>query len=482
VAARFAAYGWHVQHVADGNDLAAVDDAIRAAREVTDRPSLIVAKTIIGYGAPHKQGTFHAHGSPLGPDEVRAAKQNLGWPTEPAYLVPDEAHAHLRSALPRGAAWEDEWRQQVAAYQAVFPKEAAELTRRFAGELPSDWDAKLPVFPADAKGLATRNASETTMQALAAGLPELFGGSADLNPSTLTALKGHGDFEPASRSPEGVQGAVGGVWGYAGRNLNFGVREHGMGAIVNGLSYHGGFVPYGSTFLVFSDYMRPAVRLSALAQLGSIWVFTHDSIALGEDGPTHQPIEHFLALRAIPGLLFIRPADANETAWAWRVAVRHRHRPTALAFTRQAVPTIDRSVYASAEGLTRGAYVLNAGSDGAERPQMILIATGSEVRLIVAAEPLLAAKGIRVRLVSMPCWELFAEQTPEYRESVLPARVTARLAVEAGRSIGWERWVGDRGAIVALDHYAASAPGDVLMKEFGFTVERVMREAEALLS
>ena len=307
------------------------------------------------------------------------------------------------------------------------------------------------------------------------------GGSADLDPSTLTALEGQGDFQPASVSKAGVQGAVGGVWSPAGRNVHFGVREHGMGAIVNGLAYHGGFVPYGSTFLVFSDYMRPAVRLSALSRLGSIWVYTHDSVGLGEDGPTHQPVEHFLALRAIPDLLFIRPGDANETVWAWRVAIRNRRRPTALALTRQAVPTLDRSIYASAEGLTRGAYVLNEHTEAADQPDLILIATGSEVHLIVAAGRTLEAKGVKARLVSMPCWELFEEQTAAYRESVLPASVTARLAVEAGRSLGWERWVGAAGATIALDRFGASAPGDVLMRELGFTTDQVVRAAEALL-
>jgi len=319
------------------------------------------------------------------------------------------------------------------------------------------------------------------MQALAKKLPEIAGGSADLDPSTFTWLKGQGDFAPASQPKEGVQGAVGGAWDYSGRNVHFGVREHAMGAVVNGMAYHGGFIPYGSTFLVFSDYMRGAVRLSALARLGSIWVYTHDSIGVGEDGPTHQPVEHFLALRAIPDLLFIRPGDANETAWAWKVAIRERHRPTAMALSRQNVPTLDRSVYASAEGLTRGAYVLNPRA-GAARPDIILIATGSEVQLIVAAELVLAAKGVTARLVSMPCWELFEEQSAEYRESVLPRSVTARLAVEMGCSLGWERWTGTDGVTVTLDRFGASAPGEVLMKELGFTTERVVGAAEALLA
>ena len=481
VGARYAAYGWHVQSVENGNELGAVDKALRAAQQVSDRPSFIAVRTVIGYGAPHKQGTFHVHGSPLGPDEVKAAKENLGWPLEPAFLIPNDVGAHFRGAKERGARQQDEWRKRLAAYQTAFPDLAAELTRRLAGALPDGWDKDLPSFKADPKGVATRKASEGVMQALASKLPELVGGSADLDPSTFTWLKGQGDFAPPSQPQEGVQGAVGGVWSYAGRNVHFGVREHAMGAVVNGMAYHGGFIPYGSTFLVFSDYMRPAVRLSAIARLGSVWVYTHDSVGVGEDGPTHQPVEHFMALRAIPDLVFIRPADASETVWAWRVAIRDRHRPTALALTRQNVPTLDRSVYASAEGVTRGAYVLNARA-AAAKPDIILIATGSEVQLIVAAEPILKARGITARLVSMPSWELFEEQSLDYRESVLPRSVTARLAVEMGVSLGWERWTGTEGATLTLGRFGASAPGEVAIKELGFTTERVVGAAEALLS
>src|SRR5215475_10004925 len=371
VGARFAAYGWHVARVDDGNDLAAVDKALRDARQVGDRPSLIIARTILGYGAPHKQGTFHAHGSPLGPEEVRAAKETLGWPLEPAFLVPDVAREQFHAARERGARWQQEWNDRVAAYRTAFPELAAEFARRMNGDLPAGWDADLPTFPSDEKGVATRKASETVMQALAVKLPELVGGSADLNPSTFTWLKKEGDFEAPSRSEDGVQGAVGGVWGFPARNFHFGVREHAMGAAVNGMMYHGGLIAYGSTFLVFSDYMRPAIRLSALARLGCVWVYTHDSIGLGEDGPTHQPIEHHLALRAIPDLLYIRPADANETTWAWKIAIRERHRPTALALTRQNVPTLDRARLAPADGLRQGAYVLNPDVD---RPDLLLLA------------------------------------------------------------------------------------------------------------
>jgi transketolase len=482
VGARFVAYGWDVQHVDDGNDLAAVDKTLRHAQQVADRPSLIVVRTILGYGAPHKQGTFQAHGSPLGVDEVRAAKQNLGWPVEPAFFIPDEARALFRTALERGRVLEQEWSGRFSAYLKAFPDLGGELKRRLAGELPHGWHANLPTFSDSPKGLATRKASEATLQSLAATLPELMGGSADLDPSTFTWLKAQGDFEPASQSKDGAQGAIGGLWSFAGRNLHFGVREHGMGAVVNGLGYHGGFIPYGATFLVFSDYMRPAVRLSALDRLGSIWVYTHDSVGLGEDGPTHQPVEHLIALRAIPGLLVIRPADANETVWAWRIAIQNRHRPTAMVLTRQNVPIIDRSTYASADGLMRGAYVLNPVSETSSAPDVILIASGSEVQHIVGAEPALAAKGINARLVSMPSWELFAEQPVEYRESVLPPSVTARLAVEAGRSLGWERWVGSDGAMISLDRYGASAPGDVVMREFGFTPDHVTRAAEILVA
>jgi transketolase len=479
VGARFQAYGWHVQHVADGNDLAAIDTAIGAARAARTQPSIILVRTVIGYGAPHKQNTFEAHGSPLGPDELRAAKDNLGWPREPAFLVPPDVEAHFRTAVARGQALERDWDARLRAYRAAHPDLAAELTRRLAGELPDGWDADLPGFEADAKGIATRKASESVMQAMAARLPELVGGSADLNPSTFTWLKKEGDFEATTASQDGAQGQVGGPWGPIGRNLHFGVREHAMGSAVNGLALHGGFVPYGSTFLVFSDYMRPAIRLSALGHLGTIWVFTHDSIGLGEDGPTHQPVEHYAALRAIPDLRFIRPGDANETVWAWRLALEQRHRPTALALTRQNVPTLDRTRFASAEGTRRGAYVLNPDVGD---PQVALMATGSEVHLIVAAEGLLARRGIKARLVSMPCWQLFDEQSAAYRDEVLPPRLEARLAVEAGSSLGWHRWIGSRGDLVTLDHFGASAPAPKLMTEFGFTPEHVAERAARLVS
>jgi transketolase len=479
VGKRFEAYGWNVLHVADGNDLDRVEQALASARRESARPSIIVVRTVIGYGAPHKAGTFEAHGSPLGADEVKAAKENLGWPLDSAFYVPPQALANFRRALDEGKKLHRVWDDRVAAYARAFPDLAAEFRRRFAAELPEGWDGELPTFPADEKGPATRKASEAVMQALAKALPELVGGSADLDPSTFTWLKGEGDFENPATSPEGVQGRVGGAWGYEGRNLHFGVREHAMGAAVNGLALHGGFIPYGSTFLIFSDYMRPAVRLSALSELRAIWVYTHDSIGLGEDGPTHQAVEHYLALRAIPNLLFIRPADANETVWAWRVAIQNRHRPTALALTRQNVPTLDRSVCAAANGLLRGAYVLNPK---VEKPDIVLIATGSEVQHIVGAEPTLAKSGVKARIVSMPCWKLFEEQPKDYRDAVLPPSVGRRLSVEAGVTLGWDRWIGERGQSIGLDRFGASAPGARVMKEFGFTVENVVRQALALMS
>ena len=477
-AKRFEAYGWHVQTVADGNDVDAIDRAILAARAAADRPSIILARTRIGFGAPTKQDTCEAHGSPLGPDELKAAKRNLGWPESPDCLVPEPALAHFRKIVATGAKQAEAWKGRFDAYAKAFPAEAAEFRRRTAGELPAGWEAAVPSFPADPKGLATRKASEAVMQALAAKLPELMGGSADLNNSTFTWLKGAGDFESPAASKEGAQGAVGGPWGYEGRNLHFGVREHAMGSFVNALALHGGFVPYGSTFLVFSDYMRGAIRLSAVMKIGSVWVFTHDSVGVGEDGPTHQPVVHYAALRAIPDLLFLRPGDANETAVAWKIAVENRHRPTVLALTRQNLPTLDRSVFASADGVRKGAYVLNPK---VASPDAVLIATGSEVALIVEAEKALAAKGVKTRLVSMPSWELFLEQTAAYRDEVLPPAVKARLAVESGISQGWHRWVGDRGAVVAIDRFGASAPGPRVMKELGLTAENVVAKALGVL-
>jgi transketolase len=410
---------------------------------------------------------------------VRKTKRNLGWPEEPAFFIPPEALAQFRSALERGRLLHDAWNRRFARYARAFPELAAEITRRSNRELPQAWDANLPQFPADAKGMATRKASEAVMQELAKTLPELVGGSGDLDPSTFTWLKELGDFESPAQPHEGVQGTAGGDWSYAGRNIHFGVREHAMGAIVNGLVYHGGFVPFGATFLVFADYMRPPLRLSAIAHLRSIWIYTHDSIGVGEDGPTHQPVEQIASLRAIPGMIVLRPCDANETRVALQVAVENRDGPTVLVLTRQHVPTLDRQKLAPADGLRRGAYVLN---EGVHDPQLILIATGSEVALIIGAEQRLGQSGLRVRLVSMPSWELFEAQDASYREQVLPRAVKARLAVEAARSFGWERWVGSDGDVVSVDRFGASAPGGRVLQEFGFTVDNVVERALALVA
>ncbi|HEY8586867.1 MAG TPA: transketolase [Rhodanobacter sp.] len=478
-ARRFEAYGWQTIQVADGNDLTAIDQALAEARADTKRPSLILVRTHIGYGSP-EQDTFKAHGSPLGVDNVKQTKQKLGWPTEPDFLVPEPALAHFRAARERGAQAQARWNSRLDGYKAAYPALANELVGRLTGQLPDGWDAAVPVFPADAKGIATRVASGKVMNAIAPKLPALFGGSADLDPSTHTALKGLGDFNPPADDGDDKQGSDGGGWSHAGRNLHFGVREHAMGAIVNGLAVHGGFIPYGSTFLIFADYMRPAIRLAALMGVHAVQVFTHDSIALGEDGPTHQPVEQLASLRAIPNLTVIRPADANETAVAWKVAVESSKHPVLLVLTRQNVPTLDRSRFASAEGLRKGAYVLRDAKGG--KPALILIASGSEVGLVLEAADTLQASGIAVRCVSMPSWELFEAQPQSYRDEVLPPRVSARLAVELGVAQGWCRYVGERGDVLGVERFGASAPAETLLQEYGFTVDNVVKRANALLA
>jgi len=477
-AARFRAYDWHTIVVADGNDIAAIDTALTHARAETGRPSLILIRTHIGYGSP-EQDSYKAHGSPLGAEDVRKTKQRLNWPTEPAFIVPDAALAHFRDALERGATSQAGWNDRFSAYTSAFPQLAAELQDSLRGELSRGWNADVPVFPADAKGIATREASGQVINAIAPKLPALTGGSADLDPSTKTGLKGFGDFNPALKGGEDTQGSEGGGWGYAGRNLHFGVREHAMGAIVNGMAAHGGTIPYGATFLIFSDYMRPAIRLAALAHLHAIFVFTHDSIALGEDGPTHQPVEQLANLRAIPDLTLLRPGDANETAVAWQVALETKTRPVLLVLSRQAVPTLDRRRYASAQGVRRGAYVLSEAAGG--KPQLILIASGSEVGLIVIAADRLQQDGIAVRCVSMPSWDLFDALPKADRDAVLPPAVRARLAVEAGATQGWHRYVGDAGDVIGVDRFGASAPGETVLREYGFTVDNVYARAKALL-
>jgi transketolase len=473
VEARFKAYGWHTRTVPDGNDVADIAHAIEEAKAEDGKPSLILVHTHIGYGSPKKQDTFGSHGSPLGEDELAATKKALNWPTMEKFYLPQPAVDHFREALPRGAKAQADWNTRLEAYRAAYPAEAAEFEQIMSGKMPGDWAADLPKWtPAD-KPMATRAAGGAVMNALAKRIPNLMGGSADLNPSTDTALKGQGDFQPSEYGGPGTQGAVGGVWDYAGRNVAFGVREHAMGAAVNGMAAHGGILPFSATFLVFSDYMKPAVRLGALSKLKAFYVFTHDSIGVGEDGPTHEPIEQLAGLRGIPGLTVIRPADATEVAEAWAFAVEHDG-PTLFALTRQALPHLDRS-RAVNPAVSRGAYILAEAEGGA--PEAILIGTGSEVSLCVAAQKTLAASGVKARVVSMPSWNLFEAQSAEYRESVLPGAVRKRVTVEAGCALGWHKWAAD-GTVIGIDHYGASAPGDEIMKQFGFTAEHV---ADAVL-
>ncbi|MGB7539996.1 MAG: transketolase [Anaerolineales bacterium] len=480
VSARFAAYGWNVLTVADGNDVPSVAKALADARAQNAKPTLIRVRTHIGYGAPKKQDSSEAHGSPLGAEELRGAKEKLRWPVEPMFLVPSEALAIYRRSVKEGARLEAEWNDVFEKYAEQFPEQAAELRRRIAGELPKDWEEKIPAFtPADGN-IATRKASEKILQQLADALPELFGGAADLNPSTFTWMKKLGNFQKPNGPQEKIEGAVEGGWDYAGRNLHFGVREHAMGAICNGLAYHGGFIPFGSTFMVFYDYMRPAVRISAISRLHTLWIYTHDSVWLGEDGPTHQPIEQLAAMRATPNLVVLRPADAAETAEAWKVALKRNHGPTVMALTRQNLPIFDRQETQSAQGTAKGAYVLWESKAGA--PKLILMASGSEVHLVLAAAKKMDLEGIPARVVSFPSWELFAAQDAAYRESVLPAKQPLRLAVEAGVSQGWEKWVGERGEILSIDSFGASAPLAVLQEKFGFTAEAVLERAKELLN
>ena len=482
VGARFAACGWHVQHV-DGLDVDAVDAAIRAAREEIERPSIIVARTHIGYGSPKKQDTFGAHGEPLGKDEVRATKQALGWPEEPPFYIPDDARAVYGAARQRGVELEAAWRRRIDAHRTADPDAIETFERLMAGELPDAWQQRLPKFTPAEGEIATRDAGGKVMNALAPVVTNLVGGSADLNPSTKTALAGFGDFErehaPKRSDAPKTQGAAGGVWGYAGRNIHFGVREHAMAAAVTGLAVHGGVIPYASTFLTFSDYMRPSIRLAALSKAHVIYVWTHDSVALGEDGPTHQPIEHLASLRAIPGMLLIRPSDATETVEAWRVALTHRDGPVGLVLTRQKLPVLDRTALAPADGLVKGAYVL---TEHGTSPAVILIATGSEVSLALAAHDVLARDGVATRVVSMPSWELFEAQPQGYRDAVLPPDVRARVSIEAGSPFGWERYVGRDGVIIGVNRFGTSAPGPVVMREYGFTVDHVVAAARQALA
>ncbi len=459
-ALRFIAYNWHVQKIEDGNDVDAIDRAIQSAK-LDPRPSIIMCRTTIGFGAPKKQGTAKAHGEPLGDEELNAAKENLRWPKAPRFYIPEDVLDYYREAVERGRKSEEEWNQKFSVFKKANPEKGAELERRLADRLPKGWEKNLPVFPADAKGMATRAASGKVINALAPILPELIGGSADLAPSNNTKIDNVPAFQ--KESPQG-------------RNFHFGVREHAMAATLNGMALFGGIIPYGGTFLVFSDYARPAIRIAALSRIPSIFVFTHDSIGLGEDGPTHQPVEHLAALRAIPSLTVIRPADANETAQAWRVALENRHGPTVLALTRQAVPTFPVTQIAN---LRNGAYIL--ASFGKKTPDVILMASGSEVSLIMDAAKKLHEQGRNVRVVSFPSWELFERQNEAYREFVLPKKVAARVAVEAGTGLGWERFVGSEGKVVSIERFGASAPYKVIYEKFDLTVENVVAQAKSVI-
>ena len=477
VAKRFEADGWHTRTVSDGNDTEDIAKAIEEAQAEQRRPSLILVRTHIGYGSPHKQDNFSSHGSPLGEDELKATKIALGWPTMDKFYLPQDAVDYFRQAVGSGASAENEWKMKFDAYRKDFPKEAAEFEMVMSGRLPANWSGDLPAWKPSDKPIATRSAGGAALNALAKNIPNILGGSADLNPSTDTSLKNWGDFQNSEAYGPGTLGAVGGVWSYAGRNIAFGVREHTMGATVNGLAAHGGVIPFSATFFCFSDYMKPAIRLGALSHLKAVYVFTHDSIGLGEDGPTHQPVEQLAALRAVPNLTVIRPADPNEASEAWAVAVQ-RDGPTVLVLTRQAVPHLDRG-NAKDPGVARGAYILADTGGGA--PDVILIGTGSEVQLCVEARKKLEKYRVNARVVSMPSWELFAAQDDSYREGVLPKRIKARVTVEAGSPLGWHRWAGDEGVVIGLDRFGASAPGEDVMQHLGFTSEHVTSAALRVL-
>ncbi|MBD3335876.1 MAG: transketolase [Candidatus Eisenbacteria bacterium] len=479
VAERFNAYGWHTQKIDDGNDLDAIDEALGRAQAEEERPSLIIVRSHIGFGSPNMQDTYQAHGKPLGEEEVALTKKNLGWPDDKTFTIPDEARDHFRRALDLGKRREADWKSRCDKFREEYPELEDELTQVIKGELPPNWHEDIPAFPAEDGKIATRSASQKVMNAIAHRLPAFLGGAADLAASTKTDLENLGDFEPPEYAENDRQGAAGGDWDYTGRNLHFGVREHAMGAIANGMAAHGGVIPFVSTFLIFSDYMRPTIRLASLMELPVKYVYTHDSIAVGEDGPTHQPVEHLASLRAVPGLVVIRPADANETAAAWKVAIESQDHPVALVLTRQKLPVLDRKELAAADELRRGAYILKDAATG--EPDLILIATGSEVALALEAREKLEGDGVATRVVSMPSWELFDRQPEKYRASVLPRSVKARLAVEAASELGWHKYIGAQGRIIGVDRFGASAYGETVMQEYGYSVENVYRQAKALL-
>lgn len=460
VGQRFEAYGWHVQTVHDGNNLEKIETAIRHAQQVTDKPSLIKVKTHIGFGSPHKQDTAEAHGSPLGDDEVKLTKQAYGWDENKFFYIPDEVKVHLRTAVDTGEKKEAEWKKEFERYKKEFPEPAATLENAWKKNFGDDWKKSLPLFTSENGTLATREASGKVLAAIAPHLPTMLGGSADLTPSNNTFVKGMENFHPSN---------------FAGRYIRYGVREHAMGSIMNGIALTDGMIPYGGTFLVFSDYMRPAIRLAALMGIRPIYVFTHDSIGLGEDGPTHQPIEHFASLRAIPNMTLIRPADANETVVAWKTAIEHRSGPVALALTRQKVPFIDRTKYASADYAAKGAYIL---AENSSSPEIILIGTGSELQYALGAYEQLISENIKARLVSMPSWELFERQSRQYRDAVFPPTCTKRLAIEAGVEFGWHKYAS---ATITINSFGQSAPFEALYKHFGFTTDHVLAKAKEML-
>jgi transketolase len=461
---RFEAYGWHVQQVEDGNDLQAIEDALTAARNETNRPSLVAVRTSIGFGSPNRQDTAKAHGEPLGDEERRLTKEKLGWPQEPTFYIPEEALSHFRKSVDKGLELEQQWTESFRNYLNEYPDQGSMFEKQIKGELPQDWDKEIPLFPADPKGKATRVISGQVLNAIAKNVPALMGGSADLAPSNKTWIDNEENFQAGS---------------YDQRNIHFGVREFGMTAVLNGMALHGGFIPYGGTFLIFSDYMRPAIRLAALMKQHVIYILTHDSIGLGEDGPTHQPIEHLASLRSMPNVTVLRPADANETAEAWKFAIKSNKGPTVLALTRQSLPTLDRTVFGPAELLHRGAYILK-DVDGT--PDALILASGSEVKLALEAAETLAQDGVAARVVSMPSWELFDDQTQEYKNSVLPANVKARVSIEAGATQGWHKYLGMNGKTIGLDHFGASAPINDLFTNFGITADSVVQAVKSLVN
>lgn len=473
---RFESYGWHVQTVEDGNNIEEVETAIQRAIKETERPSLITVKTHIGYGSP-KEDTTNVHGSPLSKEDVLKTKERLNWPLEPDFFIPEDVLNHFREAIPRGADLESKWNSLFRSYKEKYPKKAKEWTLMMEKELPLGWDKDIPIFVNKDKKIATRVAGGLVINAIAKNLKNLIGGSGDLDPSTKTTLIGMGNFQKPKKLERLPQGATSGPWGYEGRNIAFGVREHAMAAIMNGIAYYGFLIPFGSTFLVFSDYMRPSIRLAALSKLHLIYIFTHDSIAVGEDGPTHQPVEQLATLRALPGLVVIRPADANETAEAWKVAITLKNRPVAIILSRQELPIIDRSIYADASNLKKGAYIL---AETEKKPDLIIIATGSEIHLALKIFEILKKDFIHTRIVNMPSWELFEEQTEKYKNLILPKDIP-KIAIEAGVSMGWHKYVGAEDNIISVNHFGASAPSEILLREFGFSVDNIVKKIKNVL-